>query len=277
MSQQVFNNRGVQFICLALYALVALGCGANTYESRLGETVKLFEFKDKVNRALIPESGAFNDFGINFRAPRVFQLMPAPPARETDDEGNPIGPVPRDNRQPNFFRTRVVLPEILGAWRATLPVDGVENPNNASYIYLLGNYNLHLASELDNNVDSMGLFESFANSLRTELGAQPPGGDEGDSNGWGTEKIPLADSYVAKKLFQAQKFQGRSNGQDAEFHCYLHEPPESDIQVVLMFVIPTNLDRPGQLLEALDYSLQTMTVSSAKPSKRSSGAPAAGF
>ena len=275
--EQQKNTRVLTLLCLGLCALSVIGCGYQTYETRLGETVKYFEFRDKVNRALVPESGSFNEFGINFRAPRTFQLMPAPPPRETDEEGNPIGPVPRDNRQPNFFQSRVVLPEILGAWRGVLPVNGVENPNNASYIYIMGNYNLHLANELDNNVDPLGLIESFANSLRRELGMQPPGGDEGESNGWGTEKIPLADSYVLKKLFETQKFQGRANGQDAEFQCYLHEPPDSDIQVVIMFVIPANLDRPGQLAEALDYSLQTMTISPAKPSNRTGGAPAAGF
>ena len=263
----------LQLSLVAFVVLTVSGCGIQTYESRLGETVKYFEFREKVDSALVPEANKWNEFGIQFRPPQEFQMMPAPPPRETDDDGNPIGPVPRDDRQPNFFRTRVVLPGLLGGWRGVLPVDGNPNPNAPCYIYIMGNYQLWLDNEKDNSIDPMAIFQDFVDATATELGARMP---EADDSGWQDVRIPPGISYMVKKNFQTITYQGRANGRDAEIRVLFHEPPESDIRVIVMFVVPAGLDRPGKLDEALDYALQTMVISPNKPTNRG-GASAGGF
>lgn len=63
------------FLLLGAVSILT-GCGSETYERRLAETVQYFEYLEDVNDAL--ESQVWNEAGVSLRVPNGFVLLPPP-------------------------------------------------------------------------------------------------------------------------------------------------------------------------------------------------------
>src|SRR5262245_60501591 len=84
----------------SLICVVAVGCGTATYEERLDQTRKLFEYHNTLNQNL-QAKWERNDLGISMRVPRGYTLLPPPPIPKQLEDGTVE--VVEDSRQPAFL------------------------------------------------------------------------------------------------------------------------------------------------------------------------------
>jgi len=244
-----------------------VGCGAETYERRLEETRKYFEYLQNVNQALTP--APWTEFGIELRVPKQFELIP-PPSGATDAQGHPQ-PVPpgSDPRQPRFLNLE--LPGLLAAWRATVPVDTESGTRDLpAYLYLCSNHFLWLQKENDPDVDPLSFDVDFGRRLAPLVGVSPPTADYDWQ--WTEERIPKPGSYVPSKLFDTITFEVTIRGVKYDLSLFRHQA--QDIHVILMYLVPQDVAPQVRLSRAIEYSLHTLMVSSEVPTTKPAAKPA---
>ena len=144
---------------LSCLAAVVAGCGSQTYEERLAESQKYFEYRQTVDSILEKQWWQAGEFGLQFRPPKGFVEIPGP---MTDEDP--------DTRQPNFL-TRP-LPGLIGAWEATVPVDmeGSDIHEQRAWIFICTNHQDILAKYDDPLIEpekfTERLIENIANLVR---------------------------------------------------------------------------------------------------------------
>jgi hypothetical protein len=276
---------------LAALCVILGGCGAETYESRLEETRKYFEYLQNVNQVLT--ANAWSQFGIEFRVPKQFTLMPGPQTASGADgsspetasgtnpdsrsatgqsgrvDGAPSVPTGPDPRQPRYLG--VELPGLAGAWTATLPVDsGGQTADRPAYLYVCSNHSLWLQKEADSKVDPLLFFREFGTRLAQALNITPPSADYEWE--WKRENIPAGKGYVPSKKYDSIIFELEMNGVQHDLMLFRHQA--RDIHVVILYVIPHGVDPRQRLTNAINYSLEHLEVSDRLPTTKPSSRPA---
>ncbi len=247
-----------------LLSLVA-GCGADTYERRLQETRKYFEYLDTMNQLLSPTP--WSEMGVSLRVPKQFQLIPAPASRTPDGKPRPVRPQ-ADPRQPRFLK--LTLPGLLGAWKATVPVDTEKGTVQApAYLYVCGNHYLWLEKETKPDVDPLSFDLELARRLAPVVHAPPPTPD--DDWPWTHERIPPPGSYVASRPFDTIRFEVRVQGRPYDLQLYRYHT--GNIQVMILYLIPQDVPRRTGLHRAMELSLHTLEVSPELPSQQPAASP----
>src|SRR5690606_26894491 len=128
-------------LLLIFAALLAAGCGAETYRSRLNDTAQYFTYQQKLREEL---GAARSELGVTYQPPKQFRWIDPPPPPEVDENGEPVSVDGAEApRQPHYLGLE--LPGLLGAWEATVDaeVGGQDEPRKA-YLYLLGNHYRYL-------------------------------------------------------------------------------------------------------------------------------------
>lgn len=271
-------------------AILLSGCGADVYEARLGETVKYFEYLEKVNGALSPS--VWSEFGIELRAPRQFEYLPplapeeeladpetpnaAPPddrapfpaAEEpldgSEDPGTAAETPPFDSRQPDYMD--LYLPGLLGAWKAEVNViDGNGVKPGSAYLYVLTNHAMWLKREEEGeNIDPLAFHNAALEEISSSLGLLAPS----DVNPWNweDERIPRGAGYVPKKNLAKIVQQTEIDGEPTDFIIYKYQV--KDVQLLILLVVPQRIDRPLPLQNAMTYCLEQLNVSGEIPTTR---------
>jgi hypothetical protein len=168
-----FFGRGPLLFAACLAVLLG-GCGWQTYESRLKDTVAYFEYIEKLDVNLQP---TWSRMGVDYRVPQPFREIPAPAVQE-DEEGNEIPPE-FDPRQPAFLEDE--LPGLIGAWQAEVDVRQQSEGKAPAYLYVLSNHSLWL----DDDDDAIEFHQQALDQIAHAFGTQFPSAES-----WVREDIP---------------------------------------------------------------------------------------
>jgi hypothetical protein len=248
---------GWVFPTLSLAAIVLAGCGAEVYEQRLKNTQILFAHEELLRENL---QGKWSDpdYGISLRIPHKFEVL-APPAKpeSTEKQAGEEGAnaeeevdIP-DERQPKYLN--VELPGLRGAFQAKVKVIG-ENRAEAegeAFIYVMSN------QDMAEKTDAAKEFNmTFVKSLAEALQIGQPASENFESvripTRVGTFVKPL--KYTAVVLKPEEEVGGLAR----QFSIYMLE--QGEIHVIVLFVIPQNVDGSEKLTDRVPLCLETLDV-----------------
>lgn len=252
-------NRRAFLAGLAGTSLMAIGCGAETYESRLTETKRYFEYLEKVNAALGPKDTPYE--GLEIRVPKSFEklLFPAPPA-----EGQPEEPPPLPSEDPYRlgYHPNIQLEGVIASWKANVRVEapGNDRVEAPAYIHLLSNLARWEEKQADVDVDPLRYFADLTNVLanaynvRTETSEEP----------WPWDKIRGFSPYVGKKTVQSVAIPP----EDHPINAIVYQIEVKDVQIALLLVYPRNIDASLHLEDRMKHTLEWLKVPSQPPQKK---------
>lgn len=256
---------------LALFAGVAaatiFGCGTQAYEHRLAETARYYEYRQRVDTAL--ERNAWQQFGVELRAPKGFQEIPGP-----TEEGQ------HDARHPNFFRAP--LPGLIGAWQGEVAVD-IPNRDVSTmpaWIFVCTNHQRFLDKLSEPTITPHGLKEDLTNVLATELRYEP----DTALNRWQYEEVraPQGTPYVPRKTYEWIILDDERiiDGSRVRMEFRLVRFDVKEIQFCMLTVVPHEevLDRRDwrRFYSAIDLAMENLVVSGDPPRAKSAAQSSGG-
>jgi hypothetical protein len=269
---------GLVFATGAVWALLLAGCGTEAYEARLKDTKAMFEHQEQLNQNLLAAWGD-GETGVSLRVPKLFETLP-PPAKPTVDPAKEKAkeeakaaakkagkPPPEeeeedeeeiiDNRQPTFMN--IELPGLHGAFRAPLKVIGPGNTtiDGEGFVYVLTNHHLYdqpdTAKEFRKHVVQV-LSEGLHKTV--------------EDSAWHDERFPTEArakaSFVKSILYRNVTVTSDDAimGYVREFAAYQYE--QGEIQVVVLFVYPKDVDPVERLTDRIPLCLETLVVNGTK-------------
>ncbi|MFM9960986.1 MAG: hypothetical protein ACKV2Q_07155 [Planctomycetaceae bacterium] len=243
---------------LAGTSLLAIGCGADTYESRLKETKAYFEYLDRVNSALGPKDTPYE--GLEIRVPKSFQklVLPDPPA-----EGQPVEQQPPSEDPTRLgYHPEVQLEGVIASWKANVRVDGAGNERGeaAAYIHLLSNLSRWEEKQSDVDVDPLRYFADLTNVLANAYNVRTETSEEL----WPWDKIRGFSPYVGKKSVQSVPIPPEEQPNNAIFY----QIEVKDVQIALLLIYPRNIDPSLHLEDRMKHTLEWLKVPSQPPQKK---------
>ncbi len=137
------NLKSSTLFLIACTTLFAGGCGSGKYEERLQNSVKYFDYVDKLNQNL-SEPASFQNGAISYRAPLQFEQLQAPLPADYDKDGNLL-PGKNDLRQPIFI-PGLVFEGLEAAWITNFPAAG--GKSFPGYLFIVTNRNFYLDDDL---------------------------------------------------------------------------------------------------------------------------------
>lgn len=248
---------GFSGFLLLTVSCVLNGCGSETYEQRLKETAKYFEYVDIRNQAL---ANSWSAPTVSLRTPAEFKQINAPIPESTTDSEDPnseeaeaVDPEPTqtvDPRQPDYVD--LVLPGLEGAWRVEVPVE-MENDteDHPAYLYVLSNHYL-LKEKLTD--EALGFHDEINNQIAGAFNHAL------NIEEFTTEKYPQEKGYSVPKSYLVGSFEPETeiNGVPYQIKLYLAEA--GDNKVALLLVIPKNVSGRAKLSDHMDFSLETVEI-----------------
>ncbi len=224
-----------------------LGCGAQTYETRLAATTAYFEYRDKVDQAL--ERQPWSNFGIDFRAPKGFVEVAAPAEGEAD------------TRQPPSLGRP--LPGLLAVWRADVKVDiaNSETKTLPAWVLLCSNHRDWLARETDANV----VPANFPSNLADALADCRKVARNVATDPWKFEeqRVPKGTPYVPIKSYDYYMFGDAVDGVPHDFALFRYSV--KDIQFGLVVVAPQPIARGERLFEKVALGMEQLSMTGDVP------------
>lgn len=261
------RTRGLLSLFASLVVATFIGCGSQTYEQRLAETAKYYEYRQKVDSAL--ERTAWQEFGVQLRLPKGFREIPGP----TEEDNH-------DARQPNFLTKP--LPGLIGAWQGEVHVEipDREDPTLPAWIFVCTNHQRFLDKQSDPTSTPALHIEDLSNVLAAELKYEP----DTALNRWTYEEIraPIGTPYVPRKTYEWILLDGERNiaGTRVTMDFRLVRYYVDEIQFCLLTVVPSEkiVDRRDwrRLYTAIDLAMENAVVSGDKPRAQNAGTPASG-
>jgi len=250
-------NRRKFFLLLTCSFSAACGCGTETYNHRLEETRKLFNYINRLNENLGP---MWNNSGVEIRMPRQLTEIP-PPAMEINKETGEMVQIGIDERQPQFSSEE--LPGLIGAWKGNVEAEvaGQDKPVPA-YAYILSNAYLWGKGEPE---DAAAFKDTAAAAVMD--GLKLPLYEETD---WKREDYPESSSgfipqqsanvWVAKSDAVVDE-----NAPNLRYEASLHLFKNGDIQVAVLFVYPANINPHEHMSDRIGMALETIKISDELP------------
>ncbi len=236
---------------LAVLALVsALGCGAQTYEQRLAETARYFEYRERVDTAL--DSRPWQSSGIELRPPKGFSELPAPA------EGEP------DQRQPEFISKP--LPGLLGAWKTELQVDipNSDTPTKPAWMFACSNHRLWLDRETNINIVPSAYHADLNDVLADNFGFKRSNA----TAPWKfvEERVPKGVPYVPYKSFDYIVLDHNIDQLGGVLYdIILYRYIVKEIQLAIIVVAPQALDRRERLHDKMLLLMEQLSMSGEVP------------
>lgn len=242
-----------------LLMLVGLaGCGAQTYEQRLAETAKYFEYRERLDAAL--ELRPWQNNGIELRPPKGFTELPGPA------EGEP------DQRQPAFLKKP--LPGLIGAWQAELRVDipNVDTPTKPAWMLACSNHRLWLDRETNINIIPASFSADLADVLADNFAFKRS--TAADPWKFSEERVPKGTPYVPYKSFDYIVLDETIDGLTYDIIVYRYSV--KDIQLSLVVIAPQALDRREKLADKMFFVMEQLTMSGEIPKSQTKKAATSG-
>lgn len=237
----------LDFFVASLFVMGILGCGSQTYEQRLAESAKYFEYRQRLDSAL--EMRAWQGTGIEIRPPKGFIEMPAPGADEADQ------------RQPAFFKRP--LPGLVGAWSAELRVDvpNLDPPTRPAWVLACTNQRMHVDRETNNNIFPANFSADLADTLADNFGFKR----NTAANPWKftEERVPKGTPYVPYKSFDYIVLDETIDG--VVYDIILYRYSVKDIQLAIVVIAPQVLDRREKLTDKLFFMMEQLTMTGEIP------------
>jgi len=252
--------RAPRFALLAAGALLLAGCGAELYEQRLANTRLLYAHMDLLNQNL---QGAWNDpsVGVQMRIPLQFAMLAPPaqadtkagagkPAAEEDMEEEGDETTVIDERQPEYIN--VELPGLRGAFHAPVKMLAQNNTleDGDAYMYVLTNHD-----DADNLERAQDFEKDLVNTLSEAVHESVTADD------WHDEKIPPRPGSFAKPVpYRTVTITPSEEiaGHVRQFMIYVYQ--QGEIHVVVMFVVPRDIDAAEHMFERIPLALETLEV-----------------
>ncbi len=243
-SRETHLMRTIQIRCAVGMLLCGLiGCGTQTYEQRLAESAKYFEYRQRLDSAL--ELRAWQGNGLELRTPKGFTEIP-PPAEDQPDQ-----------RQPPFLKKP--LPGLVGAWTAELRVDVPESdsPTKPAWIFACSNHRMWLDRETNINI----IPANFAAELADTLADNFNFARNVATNPWKftEERVPKGIPYVPYKAFDYIVLDEKIDG--LTYDVILFRYSVKDIQLGIIVLAPQALDRKEKLTDKLLFMMEQLTLS----------------
>jgi hypothetical protein len=243
---------------LAGTSLMLLGCGAETYDYRLKETKKYFEYLDKVNAALGPKTTLLE--GIEIRVPKPFEqlVLPAPPA-----EGQPEEPPPPPSEDPTRlgYHPNVRLEGIVATWKATVRVEasGQRDWGEANaYLHLVSNLSRWDEKQTNVDIDPLRYLDDLTTVLANAYNVQA----ETIDSPWPWELIRGFSPYVGKKKIETLPIPP----EDQPINAVMYRLVEGkDVQFALLLIYPRNIDPGLRLEDRMKHTLEWLKVPTQPP------------
>ncbi len=266
----VTSLRSIRLVSV-LALLASLGCGASLYEQRLAESRQYFAYMEKLDTNLAPRMKLPPIEEI--RVPLQFRQIPAPQpvARpKGEEESDEPPPEPVDLRQPNYVNLE--LPGLIGAWEAQLPVfaDGSVT-TKGGYIYALTNVELLQSGE---RAKEAPLFTRDLRRLVSAAFAAPL--DDPEAHGE-PEAYPRSKIYLPQNKFLGTPLQPAAPIDGVPYLVELASLQNRDVQVVLLVVVPRDVESGEKLTERIPLMFETLKIASEAPrggtARSSGGAP----
>lgn len=261
---------------LASTTLLAAGCGADTYQERLTQTRRYFEYLDQVNVAL---SRVAKFEGFEIRVPKIFeQLIPAavPNEGEAPKEGEaapePLAP-DVDPVRLGYFPN--VMPEgIMASWKATVRTEGPGQSEGEApaYLHLLSNWGRWIERQNNIEIDPPKYLADLTNQIANALNLQA---DTSDAP-WDWEMIRGLSPFVAKKKIESITIELVEHNPPLEIHFY--KTDAKDVQCALLLILPKAIDPREKMEGRIKLTLETLKLPGSPPEKApAKGAPVGGF
>lgn len=249
---------------LASISLTAIGCGADTYESRLKQTKEYFEYLEKVNLALGPKSVPFD--GVEIRVPKPFE--PIVPPRAPAESETPEQPLdPSDDPSRLGYHPEVRLEGVLASWRAK--VDLEPSGEGMAYLHLLSNLPRWVEKQTNNDIEPLHYRTDLTNVLANAYNVQT----ETTDAPWPWELLRGFSPYVGKKKVEAIPIPPEDQSINAVFHWM----EIKDVHVGLLLIYPRAMDSRLKLEDRLKHTFETLKVPAQPPQKKASKPTVGGF
>lgn len=232
------------------------GCGTETYEQRLNETAQYFAYTDKRNQALsnVWSSPAGNPT-VKMRVPVEFKLMNAPTVAPESDPEEPATTETEpteiiDPRQPDYIDIK--LPGLEGAWNVELPVDlENESVDRPAYLYVLSNHKLLQEKRMDEALNFRSdVLAEIERAFNVYL----------DPDEFTIEQFPQGKGYIAPKEYEFGTFQPEEQIAGVDYQVDFYQAESGNNQVIILLVLPKNVNHGSKLKEHMDYSLETVEI-----------------
>jgi hypothetical protein len=222
--------------CLLGLAISLTGCGSETYEKRLANTVEYYKYLERVQKALAP--GAFEEQNLRFQPPKGFELIP----KDKKDKD-------RDTRLPEFLRSEI--PGVVGVWKMNVPVMlGQESVEKPVYMLALSNADRWAKSRTPGAPDPLKYHNDLFYTLLGEVGisdiTRADRGPNLDLNVWKSgvtfpdsakdTKFAPPKTYNTITLFNPEM---RFDNIPMEFNVYQYGA--GDNQAALLIISPRNI------------------------------------
>ncbi|WP_437201894.1 hypothetical protein [Planctomicrobium sp. SH664] len=251
-----------RFLLAPFVLLLSLtGCGVGTYEERLKESEKFYEYLDRLNSNLSPAAWDRREFDMSLRVPLPFRTpLPPPPKPKTGPDGEPEP----GTLQPVVSPLGVELPGLLETWKTSFP-----NSNGFAedaYLFVLSNHD-RFASVGEGGPSPSSYFAELENLLSSLFQTTIP---EGESTRPGDNvryrlTVPARGSphaaYTPGKDYSVIRFVPHDSGQ--AYQGLLFERRVGDIQAAIFVLCPQSIT--AQFRQRLDLALETFAVSGKVP------------
>jgi hypothetical protein len=255
---------------LSLSAMALAGCGSDLYEQRLANTKILFAHEELLREHL---QGKWSDaeYAISLRIPHKFEVLPPPVKPESADKpAGQEGENPEeeeveipDDRQPKYLN--VELPGLRGAFQAKVKViaENKVDVDGDAWIYVMSNQDMAEKSDAAKEFNM-----SFVKSLAEALQMGQPSSENFES-----ARFPARSGTFVKPLkFTAVVLKPDDDiaGLTRQFSVYMYE--QGEIQVIVLFVIPQNVDGSEKLTDRIPLCLETLDVQGSQIIHKTPGA-----
>lgn len=259
---------------LGLLAICA-GCGVQAYEQRLADSNELFIYRNRLDAHLNSATWAApNDFGVGMRPPKQFAVIPPPAPPEINENGELVGEVEPDLRQPTYLGIQD-MPGLIEAWRAELPTS---EGTAVAFLYVLGNHQRFLdraandGEGADPAVFLLDLESLLGSTLGVPIGETASSGAAQDNVKY-TETIPRTERFAVPKEFTGISILPPEDVTQPlglpPLRVQLYEHHAGPVQLAFVMVYPVSVrENPA---DSLRIALETLTVTPEPPRLRRPG------
>lgn len=255
--------------------MICAGCGVQAYEQRLADSNELFVYRNRLDAHLNAATWAApNEFGVSMRPPKQFALIPPPAPPEVNENGEIVGEMEPDLRQPNYLGIQD-LPGLIEAWRADLPTsEGAA----VAFLYVLGNHQRFLdrAANDGQGADPAEFLLDVESLLGSTLGVpigEMAGSGGAQDNVKYTETIPRTERFAVPKEFTGISILPPEDVLQPlglpPLRVQLYEHHAGPVQLAFVLVYPVSVrENP---VDSLRIALETLTVTPEPPRLRRPG------
>jgi hypothetical protein len=240
---------------------LSAGCGSQTYETRLNDTVQYLRYKEKLDKNL--ERTIFRGSGLELRVPLGFKLVPPPETAASADAP--------DSRLPSYVSGG--FPGLVGAWQKDVRVPGRgEGATMPCDLFIIGNYDMYRDPALSPQAGA--LLDTAIDRILTGLGVVA---EQQEKLEWPEMQIPPQKGYVVTKAFRKASVQPEKlvNGSKADIDIYYTKSPKEQLLAMVMIVAPAGVSAAEALHERIPLCLETLVVADSKPERAASSSGAA--